>query len=256
MRVEAGTREQSLGEGRAWVQAAPLENELYDAQLRRESLERLATETGGRYYDRDSARARGRRSRLQPRGLDAARAPRPVGHADRLPRAGGAAGAGVGAAAPLGDGLRWRALARSPAARCARSRDARRLAAPAARHASARDQRPRRRGELLDVVSRLVDLADRRARSPPACRRRTSPTWPRIRRATPSASTATRARRRSRPPCSRWAPAPARGGELWIVIFGHGSARGDEATINLPGPDLSGGELGRDARAAAGRSGS
>ena len=33
------------------------------------------------------------------------------------------------------------------------------------------------------------------------------------------------------------------GGELWIVIFGHGSARGDEATVNLPGPDLSGSEL-------------
>lgn len=32
-------------------------------------------------------------------------------------------------------------------------------------------------------------------------------------------------------------------GELWIVIFGHGSARGDEATVNLPGPDLSGREL-------------
>jgi hypothetical protein len=32
-------------------------------------------------------------------------------------------------------------------------------------------------------------------------------------------------------------------GELWVVIFGHGSARGDEATVNLPGPDLSGGEL-------------
>ena len=32
-------------------------------------------------------------------------------------------------------------------------------------------------------------------------------------------------------------------GELWIVIFGHGSARGDEATVNLPGPDLSGNEL-------------
>jgi hypothetical protein len=31
--------------------------------------------------------------------------------------------------------------------------------------------------------------------------------------------------------------------ELWIVIFGHGSARGDEATVNLPGPDLSGNEL-------------
>ena len=32
-------------------------------------------------------------------------------------------------------------------------------------------------------------------------------------------------------------------GELWLVIFGHGSARGDETTVNLPGPDLSGGEL-------------
>jgi uncharacterized membrane protein len=56
VRVEAGTRERSLGEGGAWVQAAPLESELYDAQLRRDSLERLATETGGRFYDRDSAR--------------------------------------------------------------------------------------------------------------------------------------------------------------------------------------------------------
>jgi hypothetical protein len=33
------------------------------------------------------------------------------------------------------------------------------------------------------------------------------------------------------------------GGELWIVIFAHGSTRGDETTINLPGPDLSGTEL-------------
>lgn len=33
------------------------------------------------------------------------------------------------------------------------------------------------------------------------------------------------------------------GGELWIVIFGHGSARGDQTTVNLPGPDLSGTEL-------------
>jgi hypothetical protein len=32
-------------------------------------------------------------------------------------------------------------------------------------------------------------------------------------------------------------------GELWLVVFGHGSSRGSESTINLPGPDLSGGEL-------------
>jgi hypothetical protein len=32
-------------------------------------------------------------------------------------------------------------------------------------------------------------------------------------------------------------------GELWLVLFGHGSARGDETTVNLPGPDLSGAEL-------------
>jgi hypothetical protein len=55
--VEAATHDQKLGSGNAWVQAAPLENELYDAQLRRESLERLAKETGGRYYDAaDAAR--------------------------------------------------------------------------------------------------------------------------------------------------------------------------------------------------------
>ena len=57
VRVEAGTRERSLGEGSTWVQSAPLESELYDAQLRRDALERLATETGGRLYDRDSAHA-------------------------------------------------------------------------------------------------------------------------------------------------------------------------------------------------------
>ncbi len=56
VRVEAGTRSQSLGEGSAWVESAALENELYDAQLRRSSLERLASETGGRYYDADNAR--------------------------------------------------------------------------------------------------------------------------------------------------------------------------------------------------------
>lgn len=32
-------------------------------------------------------------------------------------------------------------------------------------------------------------------------------------------------------------------GELWLVIFGHGSTRGDQTTVNLPGPDLSGAEL-------------
>jgi hypothetical protein len=32
-------------------------------------------------------------------------------------------------------------------------------------------------------------------------------------------------------------------GELWLVLFGHGSARGEETTVNLPGPDLSGAEL-------------
>ncbi|HEX2465295.1 MAG TPA: glutamine amidotransferase [Thermoanaerobaculia bacterium] len=56
VRVEAGTRSQSLGESSAWVESAALENELYDAQLRRSSLERLASETGGRYYDADNAR--------------------------------------------------------------------------------------------------------------------------------------------------------------------------------------------------------
>jgi Putative glutamine amidotransferase len=55
VQVEARTRTESLGEGSAWVQAAPLEDELYDAELRRESLDRLAAETGGRYYDAAAA---------------------------------------------------------------------------------------------------------------------------------------------------------------------------------------------------------
>jgi hypothetical protein len=55
IQVDAKTRSQSLGEGSAWVQAAALEDELYDAELRRESLERLATETAGRYYDPSTA---------------------------------------------------------------------------------------------------------------------------------------------------------------------------------------------------------
>jgi len=57
VRVEAGTRDQKLGEGNAWVHSAPLETELYDAQLRRQQLERLAAETGGRYYDASNARS-------------------------------------------------------------------------------------------------------------------------------------------------------------------------------------------------------
>ena len=56
VRVEARTRSESLGEGNTWVQAATLESELYDAELRREWLERLAAETKGRYYDAGTAR--------------------------------------------------------------------------------------------------------------------------------------------------------------------------------------------------------
>ena len=48
-------RARDLGGGSAWVEAAALENELFDAELRRESLERLAAETAGRYYDLDTA---------------------------------------------------------------------------------------------------------------------------------------------------------------------------------------------------------
>jgi hypothetical protein len=56
VRVEAKTRTESLGDAAAWVQVATLESELYDAELRRDALERLGTETGGRYYDTDTAR--------------------------------------------------------------------------------------------------------------------------------------------------------------------------------------------------------
>jgi len=54
--VEARTRTESLGAARAWVQSAALEGELFDAELRRETLERLASETAGRYYGASSAR--------------------------------------------------------------------------------------------------------------------------------------------------------------------------------------------------------
>jgi uncharacterized membrane protein len=55
IQVEAKTRDRELGGGSAWVEAATLENELFDAELRRESLERLAAETAGRYYGVDTA---------------------------------------------------------------------------------------------------------------------------------------------------------------------------------------------------------
>lgn len=43
--------EQTLGLGQAYVRAGPSNEEFFDANLRRSVLERLAEDTGGRYYD-------------------------------------------------------------------------------------------------------------------------------------------------------------------------------------------------------------
>ncbi|HVR28099.1 MAG TPA: glutamine amidotransferase [Thermoanaerobaculia bacterium] len=55
IRVDGRTRTHDLGRGVAWVDIASLEEELYDAELRRAWLERLATETKGRYYRPETA---------------------------------------------------------------------------------------------------------------------------------------------------------------------------------------------------------
>jgi uncharacterized membrane protein len=57
VRVEAQRGETLLGEGRTWVQAAPLDSEYFAAERRGELLRRVAEETGGRYYDLDDALA-------------------------------------------------------------------------------------------------------------------------------------------------------------------------------------------------------
>lgn len=48
--LEAASRDSELGRGSAWVQAAALDDELFDAELRGEWLRRVAEETRGRYY--------------------------------------------------------------------------------------------------------------------------------------------------------------------------------------------------------------
>ena len=249
VRVEAGTRDAVAGRGRALGPGGAAR----ERTLRRAAAPRLARTAGDRDRRpllRPGQRARrGRRPRVQPRGLDAARAPRPVGHADRLHRAGGAAGAGVGAAAPLGDGLRRRALAAGPG----RPRDDRRALRRPRTHllvisglggeesysksfhdwsTSLIDSAVASGVPEANVVYLAEDPARDTERIDGAARKETIEST-----------------------LQKMGASAGAGGELWIVIFGHGSARGDEATVNLPGPDLSGSELAAMIERAAGRAG-
>ena len=50
VRVEAMAGDELLGEDVAYVQVAPADAEFYDSTMRAPLLERIAEETGGRYY--------------------------------------------------------------------------------------------------------------------------------------------------------------------------------------------------------------
>jgi len=53
VRVEASSGDQLMGEDVAYVQAAPSESEFYDSTMRSTLLQRIADETGGRFYAAD-----------------------------------------------------------------------------------------------------------------------------------------------------------------------------------------------------------
>ena len=57
VRVEASTDGELLGEDAAYVQAAPSDSEFYDSTMRAPLLQRVAEETGGRFYTADTAAA-------------------------------------------------------------------------------------------------------------------------------------------------------------------------------------------------------
>ena len=57
VRVEASTDGELLGEDAAYVQVAPSDSEFYDSTMRAPLLQRVAEETGGRFYTADTASA-------------------------------------------------------------------------------------------------------------------------------------------------------------------------------------------------------
>ncbi len=57
VRVEASTDGELLGEDAAYVQVAPSDSEFYDSTMRAPLLQRVAEETGGRFYTADTAAA-------------------------------------------------------------------------------------------------------------------------------------------------------------------------------------------------------
>jgi hypothetical protein len=52
--VEAQRAGRALGSGDAYVDAGPLDAEFFGAGMRRDALERVAQETGGRFYTPDN----------------------------------------------------------------------------------------------------------------------------------------------------------------------------------------------------------
>ena len=56
VRLDAATRESHLGQDEGWLLAATLNEEFFDAELRPEWLQRLASETGGEYFRPEQAR--------------------------------------------------------------------------------------------------------------------------------------------------------------------------------------------------------
>ena len=78
----------SLGKGQTHVRAAPGDAEYFDATMHAARLQRIAEETGGRFYTPETMGTLAEDLKYTGRGRDDGRRARPVAHADRAAAAG------------------------------------------------------------------------------------------------------------------------------------------------------------------------
>ena len=104
--IVAGRGKEELGRDVVTFRREDGVAENFHTEQNRELLEKLAEQTGGRYYTRGERRPAGGRDLVLGSRHHDARDERPVGHADRVPAGAAAARLGVAAAAEVGCGMR------------------------------------------------------------------------------------------------------------------------------------------------------
>ena len=82
-KVEASREGKSLGSGQTHVRAAPGDAEDFDATMHAARLQRIAEETGGRFYTPETMGTLAEDLKVHRPGRDDGRGTRPVAHADR-----------------------------------------------------------------------------------------------------------------------------------------------------------------------------